>query len=423
VRRLAGLMVGVALAAGACGGSGAGTPRTMTGTLMIGVFNPFSGQFADFGPEQYAGCYAAVQLINRAGGALGHPFDCIKVDAAGEAHAAELAARTMLASTPNLIAVLGPSSDEALETVPLIDHARVPMFPDAGQAAFDRSTYQYLWRMIPSDDAAGYAMAIWAHKQGYRRGAALFGPDDQATVPTLVKGFRQLGGSIVINEVATEGKAAYAAEVDAVLRASPDVIFTEVNAETGAGFLSELVKRHVSIPIVGTQVTLQPGWFEAVSAVIGREILAKSIVAVQPYAPPQGRPWEIFNDALLESGTDVPSPGQWASDPYTIAAYDAATIVALAIVAAGTTDPAVFNPYVRTVTKGGADTVQVHSYAEGLTTLATGHPIQYVGPSGPMTFDQWQNVPGGFSVAVYDPSGETTLIESISASAIGALSQ
>ena len=67
--------------------------------------------------------------------------------------------------------------------------------------------------------------------------------------------------------------------------------------------------------------------------------------------------------------------------------------------------------------------VQVHSYTEGLTALATGHPIQYVGPSGPMAFDQWQNVPGGFSVAVYDPSGETTLIESISATAIGALSR
>ena len=156
---------------------------------------------------------------------------------------------------------------------------------------------------------------------------------------------------------------------------------------------------------------------------IGPETLAKSFVAVQPYAAPQGRPWEIFNDALLESSTDVPNPGQWSSDPYTISDYDAVTIVALAMVAAGTPDPAVFNPYVRTVTKGGANTVQVHSYTEGLTALGTGHSIQYVGPSGPMAFDQWQNAPGGFSVAVYDPSGETKLIESITASAIGELSR
>jgi branched-chain amino acid transport system substrate-binding protein len=423
VRRLAVLMSGVAVAASACGGSGQGALRTMTGTLVIAAFNPFSGQFADFGPEQYAGCYAAVQLINRAGGALGHQFDCIKVDSQGEPVAGVLAARSMLASTPNLVAVLGPSSGEAVVTVPLINEARIPMFPDAGQAAFDRSSYQYLWRMIPPDDAAGYAMAIWAHEKGYRRGAALFGPDDQATVPTLVKGFRQLGGSIVINQPVPEAKSSYAADVDAVLQAHPDVIFTEINATTGAAFLSELLRRHAPIPIVGTQVTLQPGWFEAVSASIGAEILAKSFVAVEPYAPPQGRPWEIFNDALIGSATDVPNPGQWSSDPYTIAFYDAVTIVALAIVAAGTTDPAVFNPYVRTVTRGGATTVQVHSYTEGLAALATGHAIQYVGPSGPMVFDQWQNVPGGFSVAAYDPSGETKLIDSIAASAMGALSR
>ena len=423
MRRLAALIIGVALGAAACGGSGAGAQRTMTGTLAIASFNPFSGQFADFGPEQYAGCYAAVQLINRAGGVLGHSLNCLKVDSQGEPAAGELAARKMLASTPNLVAVLGPSSGEALVTVPLINRARVPMFPDAGQGAFDRSSYRYLWRMIASDDAAGYAMAIWAHKQGYRRGVALFGSDDQATVPTLLKGFEQLGGGIVINQLLGEGKASYAAEVDAVLQAKPDVIFTEVNAETGAAFLSELVKRHAPIPIVGTQVTLQPGWFEAVSKSIGPEVLAKSFVALEPYAPPQGRPWEIFNDALLASGSEVPNPGQWSTDPYTISDYDSVTIVALAMVAAGSADPAFFNPYVRTVTTRGADTVEVHSYAEGVTGLASGHPIQYVGPSGPIAFDKWQNAPGGFSVAVYDPGGTTKLIESITASAIGELSR
>jgi ABC-type branched-subunit amino acid transport system substrate-binding protein len=423
VRRLAPLMIGVALAASACGGSGAGAPRTMTGTLVIANLNPFSGADADFGPEMYAGCYAAVQLINRAGGVLGHSLDCIKADTQSDAQAGALAARRMLASTPNLVAVLGPSTDEALLTVPLINGARVPMFPDAGQGAFDRSTYAYLWRMIPSDDATGYAMAIWAHKQGYRRGVALFGLDAQTNVPTLVKGFQQLGGSIVANRPLEEGKASYVAEVDAVLQTKPDVIFTEINATTGAAFLSELLKRHAVIPIVGTQVTLQPGWFVAVSQAIGAETLAKSFVAVQPYAAPQGRPWEIFNDALLASGSEVPNPEQWSTDPYTISDYDSVTIVALAMVAAGTTDPAFFNPYVRTVTTGGANTVQVHSFDEGLTALGTGHPIQYVGPSGPMAFDQWQNAPGGFSVAVYDPSGETKLIESISATAIGALSR
>jgi len=418
------LMFGVALAASACGGNSAGAPRTMTGTLTIANLQPFSGADADFGTLMYAGCYAAVQLINRAGGALGHSLDCVKVDTKSEAESGELA-RTMLASTPNLVAVLGPGSNEAPSTVPLINRARVPMFTDAGQAIFDRSSYAYLWRMTPSDDAAGYAMAIWAHKQGYGRGAAVFASDasSQANVPTLLKGFRQLGGSMVVSQSLEMGKASYAAEVEAVVQANPDVIFTEVDGKTAAIFFSELLKRHAQIPIIGTNVTLEPGWLDAVSRSIGPAIFAKSFVAVQPYAAPQGRAWEIFNDALLATSPEIPNPGQWSGNPYVMSDFDAVTIVALAMVAAGTVDPAIFNPYVKSVTSGGANTVVVHSYAEGLSALRTGHKIQYIGPSGPMAFDQWQNAAIGFSLATYDLSGQTTLIDSIAASAIGALSR
>jgi branched-chain amino acid transport system substrate-binding protein len=266
-------------------------------------------------------------------------------------------------------------------------------------------------------------MAIWAHKQGYLRGAVVFGSDvtSQANVPTLLKGFRQLGGTIVVNQ-SLVAKASYAAEVDALIAAQADVIFTEVDARSAADFLSQLLKRRPPIPIVGTQATLEPGWLAAVSASIGAQTLANSFVGVQPYAAPQGRPWEIFNEALLASGTDVPNPGQWSTDPYTISDYDAVTIVALAMVAAGTTDPAVFNPFIRTVTTAGASRVVVHTYSEGLSALRTGHQIQYAGPSGPIVFDRWQNSPAGFSVASYDPSGQTTLIDSITAAAVGSLS-
>jgi branched-chain amino acid transport system substrate-binding protein len=424
MRRLAAVMMGVAFAASACGGSGQGAPRTMTGTISIANLQPFSGADADFGTLMYAGCYAAVELINRDGGALGHSMNCAKVDTQSLAESGELA-RKMLATTPNLVAVLGPGSNEAPSTVPLINRARVPMFTDAGQAEFDRSSYAYLWRMTPADDAAGYAMAIWAHKQGYRRGAAVFGADEssQANVPTLLKGFHQLGGSMVANQSLVMGKASYAAEVDAVVQANPDVIFTELDGKTAAMFFSELLKRHAPIPIIGTNVTLEPAWLAAVSQSIGPAILAKSFVAVQPYAAPQGRAWEIFDDALLTSSPEIANPGQWSDNPYVMSDFDAVTIVALAMVAAGTVDPAIFNPYVKSVTSGGPNTVVVHSYAEGLSALGTGHAIQYVGPSGPIAFDQWQNAAVGFSLAAYDVGGQTTLIDSIGASAIGALSR
>ena len=423
MRRLAALMIGVALAAGACGGSAAGAPRTMTGALTIAMLQPFSGPDANFGPEESAGCYPAIQLINRAGGVLGHPLECLNVDTQSDAVVGERALRNLLASTPNLVAILGPSSDESVPTVPLIDAAHIPMFLDAGQAIYDRTSHQYLWRLTASDDATGYAMAIWAYRQGYRRGATLFGNDtDQANVPTLLKGFRQLGGTIVINEPYLEGKTSYAAEVDAVIQARPDVIFSEIDAQTAGVFFSELVKRQPALPIVGTQAIAQPDWLHAVSKSVGPDVLAKFFAAVQPYAAPQGRPWEIFNEALLAAGSNVPNPGQWSSDPYAMANYDAVTIAALAMVEAGTTDPRFYNPFIKSVTDGGTNDVVVHSYEEGIKVLAAGDAIQYVGPSGPIVFDRWHNVAGGYSIVSYDPSGETKLIGAVDATAVGKLS-
>jgi branched-chain amino acid transport system substrate-binding protein len=423
MRRLAALMMGVAFVASACGGSGAVSARTMTGTLTIAMLQPFSGPDATFGPEESAGCYPAIQLINRAGGVLGHPLECLNVDTQSDAAAGVRALRDLLASTPNVVAILGPSSDESVPTVPLIEAAHIPMFLDAGQAIYDRTNYQYLWRLTASDDATGYAMAIWAYRQGFRRGATLFGNDtDQANVPTLLTGFRQLGGTIVINEPYLEGKTSYAAEVDAMVKARPDVIFSEIDPQTAGVFFSELVKRQPAIPIVGTQAVAQPDWLHAVSKSIGPDVLAKYFAAVQPYAAPQGRPWEIFNDALLAAGSNVPNPGQWSSDPYAMANYDAVTIAALAMVEAKTTDPRFYNGFITSVTDGGTNDVVVHSYEEGVKVLAAGHDIQYVGPSGAIMFDRWHNVAGGYSIVSYDPSGETKLTGTVDAAAVGKLS-
>jgi branched-chain amino acid transport system substrate-binding protein len=426
MRRLAMLMTGIALAASACGGSSQATPRTMTGPLTIASLNPYSGPDAGFGPEEYAGCYVAIGFINKAGGVLGHPLECSNIDTQGTPAGGELAFRKLLTSTPNLVAIIGPSSDESVPIVPLIDQARIPMFLDAGLGIYDQTSYQYLWRLTPSDDAIGYAMAIWAYKHGYRRGATLFGDgtSNQANVPTLLTGFKRLGASIVINQPLMQGRASYAAEVAAMIQAGPDVIFTETDPLSAATFLAELVKQHPApIPIIGTQATLQPDWLLSVSGAIGAKTLASAFTGVQPYAAPQGRPWEIFNEALLAAGANVPNPGQWSSDPYAIAAYDATTITALAMVEAGTTDPAFFNRFIKSVTDGGANDVVVHSFDEGIKALATGHHIQYIGPSGTIVFDSWHNVAGGFSVAGYDPSGETKLIGAVDAAAVAKLSR
>jgi ABC-type branched-subunit amino acid transport system substrate-binding protein len=407
---------------GACGSPGSG--GSPSGTLVVGEFNPFTGPDAAFGPEMAGGCVPAVRLINADGGALGHRLSCVQEDTRGDPADAVPAAQKMMATETSLIGVLGPSSDEALATVPLLNRGHVPMFADTGQAAFDHTSYSYFWRITPADDVKGYALALWAHKAGYARAAAVFGNDAgaQSDVPTLVRAFRRLGGTIVYNKPLALDQSSYRTEIENMLAGHPQVIFTEVDPPTGATFLSELQQLHGLIPVIGTEVSLQAPWLKAVSSAIGAGAMAHYFEGMQPYAPPSGAAWQAYNRSLLASASQVPKPGQWSSDPYSMTYYDAVNVMALAMTAAKSTSPAVFDKYIMKVTEPGSGKTVVTTFAAGKAALRAGKQIQYLGAGGPIVFNRWHNSTGAFETAKY-ANGNLALVGSVSAAQIAAISR
>src|SRR5258708_14420585 len=249
------------------------------------------------------GCVPAVGLITSSGGILGHELRRAQEETRGGRADAVPHAQKMTATETSLIGVLGTSSDEALATVPLLNTGHVPMFVDTGQAAFDHSSYAYFWRITPADDVKGYAMALWAHKAGYTRAAAVFGNDAgaQSDVPTLVRAFTRLGGTIVYNKPFALDQSSYRSEAESILAAHPQVIFTEVDPQTGATFLSQLQQLHGLLPLIGTEVSLQAPRLKAVGSAIGAGPMAHYVEGMQPYAPPTGAACQAYNPSLLPS--------------------------------------------------------------------------------------------------------------------------
>ena len=272
-------------------------------TLTVAAFNPFTGQDASFGPEALAGCQAAATAINAAGGVLTDKVACTGVDTHGDPADGVTGGAKMLATMPHMFGVLGPSSDEADATAPLLNAAKVPMFADTGEASFDHTKLQYFWRMLPADDVRGYAMALYAKRKGYLRAAAVFGNDtgSQTGVPTLLKGYSELGGHMVLNQKIALGQSSYQREVQQLIAAKPQVIFTETSPQANATYLAELQQLGHLIPVIGTDVTIQPSWFTAMAGAIGKSALSQYFVAEQPYAPPSGAGWQVFNKNLLAS--------------------------------------------------------------------------------------------------------------------------
>jgi len=419
----------LALTLAGCSGSGP-TAGASEGTypVVFGVFNPFSGGEAAFGPEKMAGCLTAVNLINHAGGLLTHKqVNCQSFDDRDDPVDAVPAAEQMVATTSHLVGVVGPTSDSGTATAPIINRAQITMFSDSGERTFDHTTLKYFWRIVPPDEDAGLAMALWAKTKGYTRAAAVFGNDisEQGNVPALIKGYTYLGGTITINQAVALDASSYRSEVAQMLATNPQAIFTEMDPQSAATYFSELAQSHPLIPIVGTAGTEGPDWWKAVGQAIGPQNMKTYYVGVQPYVNPSGAAWSKYNDSLTQVGSQIQNPAQYVADPYAMAVYDAVTVMGLAMTAAHSTNPTVYNAYVPKVVAAGNGAVVVHDFADGKIALDQGKSIDYVGTTGPITFNQWHNSPGAFEVNSVDPSNlnNLPLITTISAAQVAALAK
>jgi ABC-type branched-subunit amino acid transport system substrate-binding protein len=409
-----GLMLATALLLSACGSSSSSSTGADTGTgkLTFAVFNPFSGADASFGPEQLAGCVPAAAAIQAAGGIVKHTAVGCKVsDSRGDPADAVPAAQQLIAATSGLTGLLGPSSDEASATAPLFNRSSVPMFGDTGQAVFNKSNFKFFYRITAPDDAVGYAMALYAHNKGYKRAAAVFGSDisSQGTAPTVVAGFKKLGGSVVVNQKIPLDQSSYRTEVEKVVAAQPDVIFTEADPQTSATYLAEMKQLYHLIPIIGTNGTNQPPWFKAVGGAIGGPNLATLYAGAQPYAPTSGPSYDQWLKAIHAVQSKVPQPAkQWFGDSYAMAAWDSINLIALAAEEAKSAKPAAFQPFIVKVASPSPGAVKVHSFAQGKKAILAGKKIEYVGAVGEITFDQYNNSPGAFEIVKSD--GTTPIV-------------
>jgi ABC-type branched-subunit amino acid transport system substrate-binding protein len=405
-------LVVMALAVASCGGSSA------TGPIVIGNVGPFTGPEASFGGEITSGCATAALLIDRAGGVLGHKVVCKTVDSHGDAADGVPAVEQLIATTTNLVGVLGPTSGEATATAPLLNRANITMFAQSGEAAFDQTHFAYFWRLTPADDVAGDAMAVWAHHQGYTRAAAVFGNDvsAQGTVPTLFKAFtKKLGGTIAVNVSIVPAQSSYRSEVQRVLAAHPQVIFDETDPQSAATFFSELKQLNGRlIPAIGADPTLTPDWFAPVSKAIGKADVVKYISAEQGAAAVSGPTWQIWHTALLKTGSQVQNPGQWSTEPYSEHNYDAMNIMALAMIKANSIKPVDYNTDILAVTQPQTGKTVVNSYASGKAALAAGKQIQYVGVGGPALFDRFHNAPPRFDILRWDAQGNNVRVATLS---------
>jgi branched-chain amino acid transport system substrate-binding protein len=411
-RKRWGALFGLVTLAMACGTSTSsgpvGAPQGPHGELIIAAVAPFSGPDADFGPSAMAGCIPAAALINQDGGVLGSTLKCQSVDTRGDPADAVPALDQLLATTPNLVAIVGPTSDESTALAPIINAAKIPFSPSTGEDAFDQNPYDYYYRLNPPDGEGGFVMGLRAHDRGFKRAALIFGSDigSQGVVPTLLKGLKSLGSpQIVINEGITLDQSSYRTEIERMLAANPDVILTETDGQTAATFFSELKQLNGLIPTIGSGADVEPTWCRAMQSAVGPDDVVKYFESSNSLGVGSGAAWQLYASTLMAHASEVKDAQSDVLDNVAQARYNFVNLVALAMIEANSTRGSDYNKYIVKLTQGSPGAVQVGTYKDGKAALAAGTQIQYMGLGSGLQLDKWHNSAGDFDIEYCKTSG------------------
>ncbi len=429
VRGIVGLASILALTAAAWGATGvAAASHVAKGSpLVIADLAPFTGVDAVLGPGFLAGCYTATNAINNDGGVMGHPLQCKQFDTRGDPADAVPAARQMFASTPNLVLVIGPTSDEAAAVVPIINANHMVVFSGTGQSEFDKSPFKYFFRLTPPDAYSAYAMVATAHfRFHWNRIAFAFGNDigSQAFVQPAEQAVKAFHMKLTTNQVLNLSDSTFRTEADAVAASHPQVVLTEALGPADATFLSELkqLNKGKMIPVIGTSATIDPSWYSAVAKAVGASTLQSNYYADALGITTTGPSYAVFKHNLIairKKITWAPWTG-YLDHPQTFHFYDAVTMSVLAMIEAHSTKASVYRSYIKPIANGVPGAVTVTSFAQGLKALNAGKKIHYVGPGGATHFNKYNNSQVDFQIDKYGPNGKVVVVGSLPASEVSA---
>jgi branched-chain amino acid transport system substrate-binding protein len=366
-------------------------------TLKIGTLLPQSGTLAFLGPPEEAGVALAVKEINEAD--LGITVEAIYRDSGDTTTDTATVSVTDLLSQ-DVTAIIGAaSSGVSLTVIDQITAAGVlqlspantsPTFTnydDNGlyfrNAPSDLLQGEVLGNLIAEDGAATLGMLVLNDAYGTGLAAAL-----KAT-------FEAAGGEVVGEELFNEGDTSFDAQISALTATAPDAIavitFDQakviVPALVGTGYPGNQLY-FVDGNLADYSADFEPGLVEGAKGTLpGLDISSLG----------------NFQDRLLEVDPDL------TEFSYAAESYDAVVLLALAALAAGSTDGVDMAAKMQEISGGSGDGEKATDFASAAAIIADGGVVDYDGASGPITFDE-SGDPTEATIGIFEYAADNTYI-------------
>ena len=381
--------------------AGDDTPTTSNIDLKIGTALPQTGNLAFLGPPEEAGVGYAASLIEAADTGLN--LEIVYGDSGdtdNKAYESEI---------PRLLgedvsAIIGAaSSGTSLQFIDQVVDAGVIQFSPANTSdAFtsydDKGLY---WRTAPSDVLQGDVLGNLIAADGAATLGMIVLNDSYGTglAKYVTEAFEGAGGEVVAMETYNTGDTSFDSQVSAVLAAKPDAIalitfeevatilpsiFGEYPAEDlyfVDGNLSNFGKQFPKGSLTGAKGTL-PGL---------------SIDSLKAFT-------DDLNAYAKESGQFPKGLDEFS---YAAESFDAVNLIALAALAAGSSDPADIAGKLQEVSGGTGDGEKCTTFADCAEIIQNGGTADYDGISGPITFDEVGD-PQDATIGIYQYGDDNT---------------
>ena len=381
--------------------AGDDTPTTSNIDLKIGTALPQTGNLAFLGPPEEAGVGYAASLIEEADTGLN--LEIVYGDSGdtdNKAYESEI---------PRLLgedvsAIIGAaSSGTSLQFIDQVVDAGVIQFSPANTSdAF--TSYEddgLYWRTAPSDVLQGDVLGNLIAADGAATLGMIVLNDSYGTglAKYVTEAFEGAGGEVVAMETYNTGDTSFDSQVSAVLAANPDAIalitfeevatilpslFGEFPAENlyfVDGNLSNFGKQFPKGSLTGAKGTL-PGL---------------SIDSLKAFT-------DDLNAYAKESGQFPKGLDEFS---YAAESFDAVNLIALAALAAGSSDPADIAGKLQEVSGGTGDGEKCTTFADCAEIIQNGGTADYDGISGPITFDEVGD-PQDATIGIYQYGDDNT---------------
>jgi ABC-type branched-subunit amino acid transport system substrate-binding protein len=434
--RVVGIVVVIAAVQAGCRPA----PPEPLAPVKLGAIASNSGALGTFGQSLQKSVRLAVEQVNAAGGVFdGRPLELVVKDSASDPDTAAQAARELLSE--GVAAIIGPeTSGQAAAVVDVLTPSQVPMVSccatSAELSANNAPGSGFFFRTAPSDALQGKALAYVA-EQGVHEGGLDFDACPQAAVfarpDSYGEGFQRVfcenyadAADCTSSKIVAKGTFATAepsqGDVDAaaasfaaniISGADPAehlcVVFVTFGFE-GARLVGKIEQQLSSTSLSYHYLTGDGAQESAFLRELDNapSTVRARLIGTVPYHA-LSTAYDQFENAF--SARHGEAPGAYAAQ-----AFDATFVTALAISEARSTSGVDVRNALFAVSgrQGGVRFEDGNFFGEIAARILDGDDVDYVGPSGELTFSDVGDVEGDYVIwRVEDNGGDLAFVDKV----------